>query len=268
MEARLDMLLVQMKIVSSREKAKELIKSGQVYINGMPCIKASLLFDESVKIDIKGETLKYVGRGGLKLEKAIQTFHIDLRDKICADIGASTGGFTDCMLQNNAKKVYAVDVGHGQLAEKLQEDKRVENLEGVNVRYITDEHIPEKLNFIGIDVSFISLMLVIPKLLEFLSENGEIIALIKPQFEAGKSEVGKKGVVKSQKAHVNVIKSLLSFFENNKLSCEGLTFSPIKGPEGNIEYLAYLKKSDKDTFFKSIEVDIKNFVETTFESLK
>lgn len=266
MEVRLDILLVQKNIAPSREKAKEIIKAGQVFINGKVFLKPSQLVDEKSDIDFKGETQKYVGRGGLKLEKAIDFFEIALHNKVCADIGASTGGFTDCMLQNGANIVYAVDVGHDQLAEKLKQDPRVINLEGVNVRYISNEQIPDKLDFISIDVSFISLRLIIPKLKEFLKDNGEVVALIKPQFEAGKSEIGKKGVVKSQKAHISVLNNLISFFEGNNLKVKGIICSPIKGSEGNIEYLVYLKNQmTLGTFLANF--DTKDFISKAFNNL-
>lgn len=268
MDIRLDLLLVQKNIVSSREKAKEIIKSGQVFIDEKACLKPSQLISESSDIKIVGGMLKYVGRGGLKLEKAFETFNISLDDKICADIGASTGGFTDCMLQNGAKMVYSVDVGHNQLAEKLINDSRVINLEGINVRYITKDEIPQLLDLISVDVSFISLTLVILKLKEFLKDNGEIVALIKPQFEAGKSEVGKKGVVKSAKSHITVLNNLIAFFESNNLYIQGITCSPITGPEGNIEYLIYLKNSCKNNTSFLSYFNIKTFVEDTYYKLK
>lgn len=263
MTSRLDSLLVSRNLISSREKAKELILSGQVQVNNSICKKPSQQVDENSDIKIFGEVLKYVGRGGLKLEKAIEYFKINLENKICADIGASTGGFTDCMLQNGAQKVYAIDVGHDQLAEKLKNDSRVVNLEGVNVRYLTEEQITQKLDFISVDVSFISLTLVLPVLKNFLSEKGEMVCLIKPQFEAGKSQVGKKGVVKSQAVHVDVINNIIDFAVLLGFNIIGLTFSPIKGPEGNIEYLIHLKINDKN-----LNIDIKSFVASAFNSLK
>lgn len=264
MVVRLDSLIVQKKTISSREKAKQHILSGLVTVNGVVCKKPSQQVDENADILISGEILKYVGRGGLKLEKAIDYFKLNLKDRICADIGASTGGFTDCMLQNGAKKVYAVDVGHEQLALKLQEDKRVVNLEGVNVRYLTDEQINEKLDFISVDVSFISLTLILPVLKQFLADNGEVVCLIKPQFEAGKSQVGKKGVVKSQSAHIEVLNKIISFVEEQNFNIKYLTYSPIKGSEGNIEYLIYLKNEDNSKFI----FDIKCFVSSVFDSFK
>ena len=202
MAVRIDSLLVSKNIVTSREKAKELIKSGKAYVDKKVCTKPSFETDEYAEIEITGEILKYVGRGGLKLEKAIEYFKIDFNDKVCADIGASTGGFSDCMLINGAKKIYSVDVGHDQLAEKLKNDRRIVNLEGVNVRYLTAQQIPELLDFISVDVSFISLTLVLPVLKNFLCDGGQMVCLIKPQFEAGKAHIGKKGVVKSQAVHI------------------------------------------------------------------
>lgn len=242
MKKRLDTLLVEKGLVTGREKAKELIKNGQVFCNNICCNKASMLFEEEIFLDIKGETLKYVSRGGLKLEKAINTFSIDLNNKICADIGASTGGFTDCMLMTGAETVYSVDVGHGQLAHKLINDNRVINLEGINVRNLSENEIKEKVDFISIDVSFISLSLVIPVVIKILKNDGSIVCLVKPQFEAGKENVGKKGVVKSEKIHNMVLKNFISMVHSYGLFVNNLTFSPIKGPEGNIEYLAFLSK--------------------------
>lgn len=239
---RLDNLLVQKGITESREKAKALIMAGQIYIENQKCDKAGMMVDaENTKIELRGETLKYVSRGGLKLEKAMKQFPIELQDKVCMDIGASTGGFTDCMLQNGAKKVFAVDVGYGQFAWKLRNDERVVNMERTNIRYVTEEQIGEKLDFASIDVSFISLKLVLPVAKTLLKDDGEIVALIKPQFEAGREQVGKKGVVKDPKVHLLVVKGIVEFSENSGFSVKGISYSPIKGPEGNIEYLIYLK---------------------------
>lgn len=240
---RLDVFLVNKGLVESREKAKALIMAGQVYIDNQKCDKAGMMIDENGQMpEVRGERLKYVSRGGLKLEKAMKEFPIILQDKIAMDIGASTGGFTDCMLQNGAKKVFAVDVGYGQFAWKLRQDPRVVNMERTNIRYVTSEQIGEKIDFASIDVSFISLKLVLPVAYELLGENGEITALIKPQFEAGREQVGKKGVVKDIKVHFEVVKTVLDFARSINFHVAGLSFSPIKGPEGNIEYLAYLKK--------------------------
>lgn len=242
---RLDALLVKNGLAQSRERAKAVIMAGQVYIDNQKCDKAGLMVDEdTVRPEVRGDTLKYVSRGGLKLEKAMQEFPITLDGKTTMDIGASTGGFTDCMLQNGAKKVFAVDVGYGQFAWKLRQDERVVNMERTNIRYVKPEDIGERIDFASIDVSFISLRLVLPVAKELLSDDGEIVALIKPQFEAGREQVGKKGVVKDIKVHFEVIKTVLDFARETGFSVAGLSFSPIKGPEGNIEYLAYLKKTE------------------------
>ena len=257
---RLDALLVKNGQVQSRERAKALIMAGQVYVKNQKCDKAGQMVDEDTTVaEIRGETLKYVSRGGLKLEKAMQEFPITLEGKTTMDIGASTGGFTDCMLQNGAVKVFAVDVGYGQFAWKLRQDERVVNMERTNIRYVTPEDIGEEIDFASvdvsfmlddvpefavIDVSFISLKLVLPVAKTLLADNGEIVALIKPQFEAGREQVGKKGVVKDIKVHYEVIKKILDFARSIDLHVAGLSFSPIKGPEGNIEYLAYLKKAE------------------------
>lgn len=242
---RLDALLVKNGLAQSRDRAKAVIMAGQVYIDNQKCDKAGLMVDEdTAKPEVRGETLKYVSRGGLKLEKAMQEFPITLQGKTAMDIGASTGGFTDCMLQNGAKKVFAVDVGYGQFAWKLRQDERVVNMERTNIRYVTPEDIGEEIDFASIDVSFISLRLVLPVAKSLLTDNGEIVALIKPQFEAGRGQVGKKGVVKDIKVHFEVIKTVLDFAREAGFFIAGLSFSPIKGPEGNIEYLAYLKKSE------------------------
>ncbi|MCX7714485.1 MAG: TlyA family RNA methyltransferase [Clostridia bacterium] len=242
-KVRLDVFLTEKKLASSRERAKALIMAGQIFIDNQKCDKAGLLVDpENTAVEIRGNTLKYVSRGGLKLEKAISAFSISLEGKVAMDIGASTGGFTDCMLQNGARKVFAVDVGYGQLAWSLRNDERVVNMERTNIRYVTPEDIREQVDFISIDVSFISLQLVLPVAKSLLCEDGEIVALIKPQFEAGREQVGKKGVVKDRNVHFGVIKKVLAFAEGISLYPSGLSFSPIRGPEGNIEYLAYFKK--------------------------
>lgn len=242
---RLDAFLVNKGLVQSRERAKALIMAGQVYIDNQKCDKAGMMVDEDkTAAEIRGEQLKYVSRGGLKLEKAMQEFPITLEGKTAMDIGASTGGFTDCMLQNGAKKVFAVDVGYGQFAWKLRQDPRVVNMERTNIRYVTPEQIGEPIDFVSIDVSFISLKLVLPVAKALMSDNGEIAALIKPQFEAGRGQVGKKGVVRDINVHYEVIKNTIDFAREIGLHPAGLSFSPIKGPEGNIEYLAYLKKAE------------------------
>ena len=241
---RLDVYMTENGMTESRERVKALIMAGQVYIDNQKCDKAGLMIDPlTSKPEIRGETLKYVSRGGLKLEKAMNEFPITLENKVTMDIGASTGGFTDCMLQNGAKKVFAVDVGYGQLAWKLRQDERVVSMERTNIRYVTPEQIGEKIDFASIDVSFISLKLVLPVAANLLSDNGEVVALIKPQFEAGREQVGKKGVVKDKNVHLQVCQNALKYAVDSGFSPLGLSFSPIKGPEGNIEYLMYLKKN-------------------------
>ena len=242
---RLDILLVEKGICESREKAKTNIMAGLIFVDGQRVDKAG----EKVKVDadivFKGEKLKYVSRGGLKLEKAMNTFGIDLTDKVCMDIGASTGGFTDCMLQNNASKVFAVDVGYGQFAWKLRTDQRVVCMEKTNIRYVTPEDIGVALDFASIDVSFISLRTIMPTVKALLGDKGEVVALIKPQFEAGRDKVGKKGVVRDKEVHLEVINTIVNFLMENELNVLGLSYSPIKGPEGNREYLVYFTK-DKE----------------------
>lgn len=243
MKERLDVLLVQQGLAPSREKAKALIMEGNVFVAGQREDKAGTAFDQAVEIEVRGNTLKYVSRGGLKLEKAMQNFAISLEDKICMDIGASTGGFTDCMLQNGARKVYAVDVGYGQFAWKLRQDARVVCMEKTNIRYVAPADIADVLDFASVDVSFISLTKVLPAAKELLSEQGEMVCLIKPQFEAGREKVGKKGVVREAKVHQEVVAKICAFAQEIGFGVMALDFSPIKGPEGNIEYLVYLKKS-------------------------
>ena len=259
---RLDILLVEKGLCESREKAKALIMAGQVFVDGQKCDKAGENVDIEKVPEIRGETLRYVSRGGLKLEKALNTFPIDLNGKICMDIGASTGGFTDCMLQNGAKKVFAVDVGYGQFSWKLRNDERVVNMERTNIRYVKPEDIGVALDFASVDVSFISLKLVLPVLYELLADNGEAVALIKPQFEAGRGQVGKKGVVRDINIHYSVVEAVLAFAESIGFSVCGLSFSPIKGPEGNIEYLAYLKKGGV-----SEKIAVKEIVDKSHEVL-
>ncbi len=242
---RLDNYVFLNGFAESREKAKALIMAGVVYVNNQKADKAGLTLKDSDVVEVRDNPLKYVSRGGLKLEKAMQSFPIDLKDKICADIGASTGGFTDCMLQNGAKKVYAVDVGYGQLAWKLRSDERVVNLERTNFRYCTNEQIPDPLDFASVDVSFISLSIIVPALFPLLSSGAEAVCLIKPQFEAGKEKVGKNGVVRDPDVHREVVEKIIYVMIKNNLSVLGLSFSPIKGPEGNIEYLIYVKKDGK-----------------------
>ena len=245
MKKRLDLLLAERNLAPSREKAKALIMSGIVYVNGQKEDKAGASFPEEAVIEVRGSTLKYVSRGGLKLEKAVAEFGVKPEGKICMDVGASTGGFTDCALQNGAKKVYAVDVGYGQLAWSLRSDDRVVVLEKTNARYLTAEQVPEQADIIVMDASFISLKKLIPPLKPFLKDDGYFVALIKPQFEAGKEKVGKKGVVRDPAVHIEVIEDLLAFFEAEGLAAEELTFSPIKGPEGNREYLVKLGREKR-----------------------
>lgn len=242
MKERLDIRMVQSGLAQSREKAKVLIKGGQVFVDGVRQTKAATTVEENAQVEVRGETLQYVSRGGLKLEKAMDTFALNLQGCVCMDIGASTGGFTDCMLQNGAVKVYAVDVGHDQLAESLRADARVVNLEGTNIRYLTLEQLGQRPQFVSIDVSFISLTKVLEPVFSLLEDGGQIAALIKPQFEAGRENVGKKGVVRDRKIHVSVLRGVLSHAVEIGYEIQNLTYSPIKGPEGNIEYLVHLKK--------------------------
>ena len=242
---RLDVALVEAGLAQSREKAKAYIMSGIVYVNNQKADKAGVNIKKDDIIEVRGATLKYVSRGGLKLEKAMQNFDIVLQDKICADIGASTGGFTDCMLQNGAAKVYAIDVGYGQLAWKLRTDERVINLERTNFRYVTSEQIPDMLEFASVDVSFISLSIILPVMHTLLKDGAEAVCLIKPQFEAGKDKVGKKGVVRDKNVHLEVIEKIFGVIINTGFSILHLDYSPIKGPEGNIEYLVHIIKSNE-----------------------
>ncbi len=238
------MLVVERGLAESREKAKALIMSGIVYADHQKADKPGDLFSDTVSLEVHGKGLTYVSRGGLKLEKAMKEFRLKLSGLVCMDIGASTGGFTDCMLQNGAAKVYAVDVGYGQLAWTLRTDSRVVNLERTNARYLTRTQIPDEVDFFSIDVSFISLTLLLPVLRSLLAADGGAVCLIKPQFEAGREKVGKKGVVRDKAVHREVIEKIQSFALENGFSILGLTFSPVKGPEGNIEYLIYIKRSD------------------------
>ena len=240
---RLDVLLVQQGLANSRELAKAYIMAGNVYVDGQKEDKAGTKVAVTAKLEVKGNQMKYVSRGGYKLEKAMDVFGIRLDGKICLDIGASTGGFTDCMLQNGASKVYAIDVGYGQFAWKLRNDERVVCLEKTNVRYVTHEQVPDEGDFASIDVSFISLTKVLPAVLGVLGEKGQLVCLIKPQFEAGREKVGKKGVVRDSSVHREVIEMIVEYVRTQSLGILGLDFSPIKGPEGNIEYLIYLDKS-------------------------
>ena len=242
---RLDSAVFEAGYAQSREKAKTLIMSGNVYVNNQKVDKPGTQIKSTDKLEVRGAVMPFVSRGGLKLDKAIKSFSLDLSEAVCADIGASTGGFTDCMLQNGAKKVYSIDVGYGQLAWKLRCDERVINLERTNFRYVTSEQIPELLDFASIDVSFISLSLILPVLNPLLKVGGCTVCLIKPQFEAGKENVGKKGVVRDEKVHISVVDKIRSVIINSGFSILDLDFSPIKGPEGNIEYLAYIRKDNE-----------------------
>ncbi len=247
MKERLDVLLVEQGFAASREKAKAIIMSGNVFVNGQREDKAGTTFDPAKStIEVKGHTLKYVSRGGLKLEKAMQQFIISLENKVCMDIGASTGGFTDCMLQNGAVKVYSVDVGHGQLAWSLRNDERVVCMEKTNFRYLTREDIQDDLDFASVDVSFISLSKILLPARRLLKDGGQMVCLIKPQFEAGKDKVGKKGVVREKSVHQEVIEKIYTLTEILGFQILGLEYSPIKGPEGNIEYLIHIEKNPED----------------------
>lgn len=243
MKERLDVMLVARGLAESREKAKAVIMSGNVFVNSCREDKAGSMFDEKAIIEVKGNTLKYVSRGGLKLEKAMDNFSVSLTGKICMDVGASTGGFTDCMLQNGAVKVYSVDVGHGQLAWKLRQDDRVVCMEKTNIRYVTPEDIPDKIGVTSIDVSFISLTKVLLPVKNLLEDHGDVVCLIKPQFEAGREKVGKKGVVKDKSVHCEVIRMVAEYARSIGFFVCDLDFSPIKGPEGNIEYLLHIVNS-------------------------
>ncbi len=248
MKERLDILLVRQGLAPSREKAKAVIMTGNVYVNGQREDKAGASFEEEkIHIEVKGVPAKYVSRGGLKLEKAMETFEICLTDTICMDIGASTGGFTDCMLQNGAVKVYSVDVGHGQLAWKLRQDSRVICMEKTNFRYMQPADIEDRLDFASVDVSFISLTKILVPARDLLKERGRMVCLIKPQFEAGREKVGKKGVVREPEIHEEVIRKIIVYAKQIGFAVKGLTFSPIKGPEGNIEYLVYLEKAEQSS---------------------
>lgn len=243
MKERLDVILVKQGFAPSREKAKAILMAGNVFVDGQREDKAGTTFDESkIHIEVKGSTLKYVSRGGLKLEKAMSEFPITLTHAVCMDIGASTGGFTDCMLQNGADKVYAVDVGHGQLAWKLRSDERVVCMEKTNFRYVTPEDIGEQIDFASVDVSFISLTKILLPARNLLRSRGCMVCLIKPQFEAGRDKVGKKGVVRDPKVHEEVAHKIIDYADMIGFEVKGLTYSPIKGPEGNIEYLLYIEK--------------------------
>ena len=243
-KARLDVLLVERGLQESRQKAQATIMSGLVFVDDKRVDKPGTSVASDARIEIRGNTLRYVSRGGLKLEKAMQTFPITLDGTVCADIGASTGGFTDCMLQNGASKVYAVDVGYGQLAWKLRSDERVVCMERTNARYLSHEQVPDELDFASVDVSFISLRLILPAVCGLLKDGGHVVCLVKPQFEAGKELVGKKGVVRDPAVHLQVLEAFLKNAKDFGFTVLGVTYSPIRGPEGNIEYLGYLQKGE------------------------
>lgn len=265
MKERLDILLVKRGLAVSREKAKAIIMSGNVFVKGQREDKAGASFPEEVQIEVKGHTLKYVSRGGLKLEKALANFEVSVKGKVCTDVGSSTGGFTDCMLQNGALKVYAIDVGRGQLDWKLRQDERVVCMEKTNIRYVTPKEIGEPVDFSSIDVSFISLTKVLEPIRAYLKPEGEIVALIKPQFEAGREKVGKKGVVRESATHHEVIEKVAAYANAIGFEIRNIDFSPIKGPEGNIEYLIHLKKCAGTA--PDIEVDLSAVVEQAFHTL-
>lgn len=262
---RLDVLLFEKGFASSREKARALIMAGQVYVENQKSDKPGTQVSCEEKLEVRGNPLPYVSRGGLKLEKAMAVFPIELEGKTAMDIGASTGGFTDCMLQNGAKKVFAVDVGYGQLAWKLRTDERVVNMERTNVRSVTPEQIGEEIDFASVDVSFISLKLVLPVAKNLLGMKGEMVCLVKPQFEAGREKVGKKGVVRDPAVHAEVIRQVFNYAKENGFTVLGLDFSPVKGPEGNIEYLLYLTKRIPEVLPK--ECDIESVVEESHRKL-
>lgn len=267
MKERLDILLVNRGFAPSREKAKAIIMSGNVFVNGEREDKAGQAFDEKAEILVKGQALKYVSRGGLKLEKAILNFGVSVTNKICMDVGSSTGGFTDCMLQNGAIKVYAVDVGHGQLDWKLRQDERVVCMEKTNIRYVTKDDIKDLIQFSSIDVSFISLTKVLLPVKNLLSNDGQIACLIKPQFEAGREKVGKKGVVREKSVHVEVIEKVIDYAKDIGFEILNLEFSPIKGPEGNIEYLLYIQNHVDEKPHEDNAVDVYEVVDRAHETL-
>lgn len=262
---RLDVYLTEHGFADSRQKAQAMIMSGIVFVDNQKADKAGTPVKDGQSVEVRGDTLKYVSRGGLKLEKAMNSFKLSLDNMVCADIGASTGGFTDCMLQNGARLVYAIDVGYGQLSWKLRTDERVKNLERTNFRYVTREQIPDELDFASVDVSFISLKKILPVMRELMRDNAQAVCLIKPQFEAGRENVGKKGVVRDKSVHESVVNDIVSFALNNGFSVHGLDFSPVKGPQGNIEYLVLLQKAE-DTQ-NDCGVDIADLVCRSHETL-
>ena len=261
---RLDVLLVEQGYADSRAKAQAIIMSGQVYVSGQKAVKPGISYEESVEIEVRGASCSYVSRGGLKLEKALRDFGVDPAGYVCSDSGASTGGFTDCLLQKGASKVFAIDVGYGQLDWKIRSDPRVVVMERTNVRYVTPEQLGEPLDLSVVDVSFISLRIVLPVIKTFLKETGQVLCLIKPQFEAGRDKVGKKGVVRDPQTHKQVLDDFVSLAQELDFSILGLTYSPVKGPEGNIEFLAHLTRAD----LIGIEPDTAEVVNQAHESLK
>lgn len=262
-KVRLDQLVFDLGLTESRERAKTTIMSGLVFVDGQRADKPGMQVSPDANVEVRGNALPYVSRGGFKLEKALKVFPIDVKGKICIDCGASTGGFTDVLLKNEAGKVYSVDVGYGQLAWSLRQDARVVNMERTNIRYINDDQIPEPLDIAVMDLSFISIKLVLPAVCALLKDGAELVCLIKPQFEAGREEVGKKGVVRDKNVHLSVIEGILNFVPEIGMTVMGLDFSPIKGPEGNIEYLCYLKKGS----YEPAEIDPKSIVEASHEVL-
>lgn len=264
MKERLDILLLDRKLAKSREQAKAFIMEGLVFVDEQISDKPGTKVDLDSKIVVKGDQCRYVSRGGLKLEKAIEVFKIDIKDRICVDIGASTGGFTDCMLQNGASKVYSIDVGYGQLDWKLRNDPRVVNIERCNVRYLDPDEIPDKAAFISIDVSFISLRLILPVAASLLESDGSIVALIKPQFEAGRNQVGKKGIVRDPDVHEQVIFNVMDYCTENALYLKDLSWSPVKGAKGNIEYLLYVGKTGG---LKYNHYEVKGLIDQACEQL-
>ena len=262
---RLDAELVSRGIIQSRERAKAEIMAGKVYVNGQKADKAGELVTPADNIEFRGEQLKYVSRGGLKLEKAMELYGFRLDGKVCMDVGASTGGFTDCMLQSGASKVYSVDVGYGQLAWNLRQSEKVVNLERTNIRYITKEQVPDTVDFVSIDVSFISLGLVIPVLPPLLADDAMMVCLVKPQFEAGREKVGKHGVVRDPATHIEVLERAVGFAKKSGFGIVGIEFSPIKGPQGNIEYLMVLSRSKPELYISGD--DIRKLVESSHDEL-
>lgn len=260
---RLDVAMAEQGLAESRQKAQAIIMAGLVYVNDQKVDKAGAPVSDDAVIEVRGKTLRYVSRGGLKLEKAMATWPITLQDAVCADIGASTGGFTDCMLQNGAKKVYSVDVGYNQLDYRLRTHPQVVCMERTNARYLTREQIPEELDFFSVDVSFISLNLILPPLRPLMREGGQAVCLVKPQFEAGKEKVGKKGVVRDPAVHLEVLEHFLEHAANAGFTVKDITYSPIKGPEGNIEYLGYLEAAEGPVY----EGDLKALVEQSHSGL-